>query len=90
MLTSSNKAESIRRAGAAKVIENTKRDLNIALVNELAMTYNRMDVDTEAIPKAAGTKWNLLPFRPELVGRHCIGIDPYYLTHKAEAVGYYP
>ncbi|WP_319825149.1 Vi polysaccharide biosynthesis UDP-N-acetylglucosamine C-6 dehydrogenase TviB [Thalassovita sp.] len=83
-------AESIRVAEAAKVIENTQRDLNIALVNELAIIFNRMGVDTEAVLKAAGTKWNFLPFRPGLVGGHCIGVDPYYLTHKAEAEGYHP
>jgi UDP-N-acetyl-D-glucosamine/UDP-N-acetyl-D-galactosamine dehydrogenase len=85
-----HKAESIRVAEAAKVIENTQRDLNIALVNELAMIFNKMDIDTEAVLKAAGTKWNFLPFRPGLVGGHCIGVDPYYLTHKADAIGYYP
>ncbi|WP_312796563.1 Vi polysaccharide biosynthesis UDP-N-acetylglucosamine C-6 dehydrogenase TviB [Tianweitania sp.] len=84
------KAESIRVAEAAKVIENTQRDLNIALINELAIIFNRMDLDTEAVLKAAGTKWNFLPFRPGLVGGHCIGVDPYYLTHKAEALGYHP
>lgn len=84
------KAESIRVAEAAKVIENTQRDLNIALVNELAMIFNRMGIDTEAVLKAAGTKWNFLPFRPGLVGGHCIGVDPYYLTHKAEAEGHQP
>lgn len=84
------KAPSIRVAEAAKVIENTQRDLNIALVNELAMIFNRMDIDTAAVLKAAGTKWNFLPFRPGLVGGHCIGVDPYYLTHKAEATGYHP
>ena len=84
------KAESIRVAEAAKVIENTQRDLNIALVNELAIIFNRMGIDTEAVLKAAGTKWNFLPFRPGLVGGHCIGVDPYYLTHKAEAIGYRP
>lgn len=83
-------AESIRVAEAAKVIENTQRDLNIALVNELAMIFNRMEIDTEAVLKAAGTKWNFLPFRPGLVGGHCIGVDPYYLTHKAEEIGYHP
>ena len=83
-------AESIRVAEAAKVIENTQRDLNIALVNELAMIFNRMELDTEAVLRAAGTKWNFLPFRPGLVGGHCIGVDPYYLTHKAQAVGYHP
>ncbi|KUJ81062.1 Vi polysaccharide biosynthesis UDP-N-acetylglucosamine C-6 dehydrogenase TviB [Ruegeria profundi] len=85
-----HKAESIRVAEAAKVIENTQRDLNIALVNELAMIFGRMDIDTEAVLRAAGTKWNFLPFRPGLVGGHCIGVDPYYLTHKAEAVGHHP
>lgn len=84
------KAESIRVAEAAKVIENTQRDLNIALVNELAIIFNKMGIDTEAVLKAAGTKWNFLPFRPGLVGGHCIGVDPYYLTHKAEALGYHP
>lgn len=85
-----HKAESIRVAEAAKVIENTQRDLNIALINELAIIFNRMGIDTEAVLKAAGTKWNFLPFRPGLVGGHCIGVDPYYLTHKAEALGYHP
>ena len=84
------KAESIRVAEAAKVIENTQRDLNIALMNELAIIFNRMDIDTEAVLLAAGTKWNFLPFRPGLVGGHCIGIDPYYLTHKAQEIGYHP
>ncbi len=84
------KAESIRVAEAAKVIENTQRDLNIALVNELAIIFNRIGIDSEAVLNAAGTKWNFLPFRPGLVGGHCIGVDPYYLTHKAEAVGYHP
>ena len=83
-------APSIRVAEAAKVIENTQRDLNIALINELAMIFSRMDIDTEAVLAAAGTKWNFLPFRPGLVGGHCIGVDPYYLTHKAEAIGYHP
>jgi UDP-N-acetyl-D-galactosamine dehydrogenase len=84
------KAESIRVAEAAKVIENTQRDLNIALINELAIIFNKMGIDTEAVLNAAGTKWNFLPFRPGLVGGHCIGVDPYYLTHKAEALGYHP
>ena len=84
------KAESIKVAEAAKVIENTQRDINIALINELAMIFNKLDIDTEAVLKAAGTKWNFLPFRPGLVGGHCIGIDPYYLTHKAMEVGYHP
>ena len=84
------KADSIRVAEAAKVIENTQRDLNIALINELAIIFNKMGIDTEAVLNAAGTKWNFLPFRPGLVGGHCIGVDPYYLTHKAEAMGYNP
>jgi UDP-N-acetyl-D-galactosamine dehydrogenase len=83
-------APSIKVAEAAKVIENTQRDTNIALINELAIIFNRMGIDTEAVLLAAGTKWNFLPFRPGLVGGHCIGIDPYYLKHKAEAVGYHP
>ena len=85
-----HRAPSIRVAEAAKVIENTQRDLNIALVNELAIIFNRLGVDTQAVLEAAGTKWNFLPFRPGLVGGHCIGVDPYYLTHKAEALGYHP
>lgn len=85
-----HKAPSIRVAEAAKVIENTQRDLNIALINELAIIFNRMGLDTGAVLEAAGTKWNFLPFRPGLVGGHCIGVDPYYLTHKAEAIGYHP
>ena len=85
-----HKAESIRVAEAAKVIENTQRDLNIALINELAIIFNKTGIDTEAVLKAAGTKWNFLPFRPGLVGGHCIGVDPYYLTHKAQAIGYHP
>ena len=85
-----HKASSIRVAEAAKVIENTQRDLNIALINELAVIFNRMSIDTEAVLKAARTKWNFLPFRPGLVGGHCIGVDPYYLTHKAEEIGYHP
>jgi len=84
------RAASIRVAEAAKVIENTQRDLNIALMNELAIIFNRMNIDTEAVLLAAGTKWNFLPFRPGLVGGHCIGIDPYYLTHKAQEIGYHP
>ena len=83
-------AASIRVAEAAKVIENTQRDLNIALVNELAIIFNKMGIDTQSVLEAAGTKWNFLPFRPGLVGGHCIGVDPYYLTHKAEAIGYHP
>jgi UDP-N-acetyl-D-galactosamine dehydrogenase len=85
-----HKAPSIRVAEAAKVIENTQRDLNVALVNEFAMIFNRLKIDTEAVLEAAGTKWNFLPFRPGLVGGHCIGVDPYYLTHKAQAIGYEP
>jgi UDP-N-acetyl-D-galactosamine dehydrogenase len=81
-------APSIRVAEAAKVIENTQRDLNIALINELAIIFNKMQIDTEAVLQAAGTKWNFLPFRPGLVGGHCIGVDPYYLTHKAQSIGY--
>ncbi|MDI5934181.1 Vi polysaccharide biosynthesis UDP-N-acetylglucosamine C-6 dehydrogenase TviB [Halomonas kalidii] len=84
------KASSIRVAEAAKVIENTQRDVNIALINELAMIFNRLHIDTEEVLQAAGTKWNFLPFRPGLVGGHCIGVDPYYLTHKAQQVGYHP
>lgn len=85
-----HKASSIKVAEAAKVIENTQRDLNIALINELAIIFNKLDIDTEEVLKAAGTKWNFLPFRPGLVGGHCIGVDPYYLTHKAQAIGYHP
>lgn len=85
-----HKASSIKVAEAAKVIENTQRDVNIALINELALIFNRLNIDTEEVLKAAGTKWNFLPFRPGLVGGHCIGVDPYYLTHKAIEVGYRP
>lgn len=85
-----HKAASIKVAEAAKVIENTQRDLNIALMNELAIIFNKLGIDTEDVLKAAGTKWNFLRFRPGLVGGHCIGVDPYYLTHKAEAIGYHP
>lgn len=85
-----HKAKSIKVAEAAKVIENTQRDLNIALINELAIIFNKMGIDTQAVLEAAGTKWNYLPFRPGLVGGHCIGVDPYYLTHKAESIGYRP
>ena len=85
-----HKAPSIMVAEAAKVIENTQRDLNIALINELALIFNKMGIDTEAVLQAAGSKWNFLPFRPGLVGGHCIGVDPYYLTHKAESIGYHP
>ena len=85
-----HKASSIKVAEAAKVIENTQRDINIALINELALIFRRLGIDTEEVLKAAGSKWNFLPFRPGLVGGHCIGVDPYYLTHKAMKVGYYP
>ncbi|RPH67078.1 MAG: nucleotide sugar dehydrogenase [Burkholderiales bacterium] len=85
-----HRASSIKVAEAAKVIENTQRDLNIALVNELAMIFDRVGIDTLEVLEAAGTKWNFLPFRPGLVGGHCIGVDPYYLTHKAEMLGYHP
>jgi len=84
------RAPSIRVAEAAKVIENTQRDLNIAFVNELAIIFEKLGIDTQEVLKAAGTKWNFLPFRPGLVGGHCIGVDPYYLTHKAELAGYHP
>ncbi len=85
-----HKASSIKVAEAAKVIENTQRDVNIALINELAIIFNKMGIDTEAVLEAAGSKWNFLPFRPGLVGGHCIGVDPYYLTHKAQSIGYNP
>lgn len=85
-----HKASSIKVAEAAKVIENTQRDVNIALINELSLIFNRLDIDTEEVLIAAGTKWNFLPFRPGLVGGHCIGVDPYYLTHKAQEIGYNP
>ena len=84
------KASSIKVAEAAKVIENTQRDVNIALINELALIFNKLGIDTEEVLKAAGTKWNFLPFRPGLVGGHCIGVDPYYLTHKAQSIGLHP
>jgi UDP-N-acetyl-D-galactosamine dehydrogenase len=90
IVVGTHKAPSIRVAEAAKVIENTQRDLNIALINELALIFNRMGIDTEAVLQAAGSKWNFLPFRPGLVGGHCIGVDPYYLTHKAQSLGYHP
>ncbi len=90
IIAGTHKAESIKVAEAAKVIENTQRDLNIALINELALIFKKLGIDTEAVLKAAGTKWNFLPFRPGLVGGHCIGVDPYYLTHKANAAGYHP
>lgn len=85
-----HKAPSIKVAEATKVIENTQRDVNIALINELAIIFNRLQIDTEDVLKVAGTKWNFLPFRPGLVGGHCIGVDPYYLTHKAQSIGYHP
>ena len=85
-----HKASSIKVAEAAKVIENTQRDVNIALINELSIIFNKLDIDTLEVLEAAGTKWNFLPFRPGLVGGHCIGVDPYYLTHKAQLVGYHP
>lgn len=90
IIAGTHKASSIKVAEAAKVIENTQRDLNIALINELALIFNKMGIDTEAVLQAAGTKWNFLPFRPGLVGGHCIGVDPYYLTHKAQSIGYHP
>lgn len=90
IVVGTHKAASIKVAEAAKVIENTQRDVNIALVNELALIFNKMGIDTQAVLEAAGTKWNFLPFRPGLVGGHCIGVDPYYLTHKAQAIGYHP
>ena len=85
-----HRASSIRVAEAAKVIENTQRDVNIALINELALIFNRLGIDTEEVLAAAGSKWNFLPFKPGLVGGHCIGVDPYYLTHKAQEIGYHP
>ncbi|RKF14379.1 Vi polysaccharide biosynthesis UDP-N-acetylglucosamine C-6 dehydrogenase TviB [Alginatibacterium sediminis] len=90
VVVGTHKASSIKVAEAAKVIENTQRDVNIALINELALIFNRLDIDTQAVLEAAGSKWNFLPFRPGLVGGHCIGVDPYYLTHKAKAIGYRP
>jgi len=90
IIAGTHKASSIKVAEAAKVIENTQRDVNIALINELALIFNRLGIDTEEVLKAAGSKWNFLPFRPGLVGGHCIGVDPYYLTHKAIEVGYHP
>jgi len=85
-----HKASSIKVAEAAKVIENTQRDVNIALINELALIFNQLGIDTQEVLEAAGSKWNFLPFRPGLVGGHCIGVDPYYLTHKAQSIGYHP
>lgn len=90
IVAGTHKASSIRVAEAAKVIENTQRDVNIALINELAIIFNKLNIDTLEVLEAAGSKWNFLPFRPGLVGGHCIGVDPYYLTHKAQAVGYHP
>jgi UDP-N-acetyl-D-galactosamine dehydrogenase len=90
IVAGTHKATSIKVAEAAKVIENTQRDLNIALINELAVIFNKLDIDTEEVLNAAGSKWNFLPFRPGLVGGHCIGVDPYYLTHKAQSIGYHP
>lgn len=90
VVAGTHRAPSIKVAEAAKVIENTQRDVNIALINELALIFNMMGIDTEAVLQAAGTKWNFLPFRPGLVGGHCIGVDPYYLTHKAQSLGYQP
>lgn len=90
IVAGTHKASSIKVAEAAKVIENTQRDVNIALINELSIIFNKLDIDTLEVLEAAGTKWNFLPFRPGLVGGHCIGVDPYYLTHKAQSVGYHP
>ena len=90
IIAGTHKVNSIKIAEAAKVIENTQRDLNIALINEFALIFNKLGIDTESVLEAAGTKWNFLSFRPGLVGGHCIGVDPYYLTHKASEVGYYP
>ena len=90
IVAGTHQASSIKVAEAAKVIENTQRDVNIALINELSLIFGQLGIDTEEVLKAAGTKWNFLPFRPGLVGGHCIGVDPYYLTHKAQAIGYHP
>lgn len=90
IIAGTHKANSIKVAEAAKVIENTQRDVNIALINELSVIFNKLNIDTLEVLEAAGTKWNFLPFRPGLVGGHCIGVDPYYLTHKAQTVGYHP
>jgi UDP-N-acetyl-D-galactosamine dehydrogenase len=90
IVAGTHKASSIKVAEAAKVIENTQRDVNIALINELSLIFSKLEIDTEEVLKAAGTKWNFLPFRPGLVGGHCIGVDPYYLTHKAQAIGFHP
>ncbi len=90
IIAGTHKASSIKVAEASKVIENTQRDLNISLINELALIFNRLDIDTQEVLDAAATKWNFLPYTPGLVGGHCIGVDPYYLTHKAQQVGYHP
>lgn len=90
IVAGTHKASSIKVAEAAKVIENTQRDLNIALINELSMIFARLRIDTHEVLAAAGTKWNFLPFKPGLVGGHCIGVDPYYLTYKAQSIGYHP
>jgi UDP-N-acetyl-D-galactosamine dehydrogenase len=90
IIAGTHKAPSIKVAEAAKVIENTQRDLNIALINELSIIFRKMNIDTQSVLEAAGSKWNFLPFKPGLVGGHCIGVDPYYLTYKAESIGYYP
>tara|TARA_R110000737_G_scaffold140777_2_gene171576 strand:- start:642 stop:1922 length:1281 start_codon:yes stop_codon:yes gene_type:complete len=90
IIAGTHKASSIKVAEAAKVIENTQRDVNIALINELSIIFNKLNIDTLEVLEAAGTKWNFLPFRPGLVGGHCIGVDPYYLTHKSQSVGYHP
>lgn len=90
IIAGTHKASSIKVAEASKVIENTQRDINIALINEFAIIFNKLGIDTESVLEAAGTKWNFLPFRPGLVGGHCIGVDPYYLTHKAQSIGYHP
>jgi UDP-N-acetyl-D-glucosamine/UDP-N-acetyl-D-galactosamine dehydrogenase len=90
VVAGTHKASSMKVAEAAKVIENSQRDINIAFVNELALIFDRMNIDTKEVLEAAGTKWNFLPFRPGLVGGHCIGVDPYYLTYKADSVGYHP
>ena len=90
IVAGTHKAPSIKVAEAAKIIENTQRDLNIGLINELSILFNKMNIDTEEVLEAAGSKWNFLPFRPGLVGGHCIGVDPYYLIHKAESIGYHP
>ncbi len=90
IIAGTHKASSIKVAEAAKVIENTQRDVNIALINELSIIFNKLEIDTLEVLEAAGTKWNFLPFRPGIVGGHCIGVDPYYLTHKSQSVGYHP